>query len=145
MWHHQGDAMEKSCSAESAPTYQMVNLNISNIMVQARKAGSSFLGARLTNITFYVTLLNSSCSTVIGYNWLKQYNLLIDWSSGHITFRSAVHRGPAPTTSYGEATPLPEPITPLNLSLNSKLPKSHSSMLPCICVLVNSPDPSLSK
>ena len=48
MWHHQGDAMEKSCGAESALTYQTVNLNISNIMVQAHKAGSSFSGARLT-------------------------------------------------------------------------------------------------
>ena len=48
MWHHQGDAMEKSGGAESAPMYQMVNLNISNITVQAHKAGSSFSGARLT-------------------------------------------------------------------------------------------------
>ena len=48
MWHHPSDAMERSGSAESAPTYQTVNLNISNITVQARKAGSSFSGTRLT-------------------------------------------------------------------------------------------------
>ena len=41
--------MEKSGSAESALTYQMVNLNISNIMVQVHKAGSFFSGARLTD------------------------------------------------------------------------------------------------
>ena len=76
------------------------------------------------------TLLNSSCSTVIGYNWLKQYNLLIDWSSGHITFRSAVHRGPAPTTSSGEATPLLEPITPLNLPVESLQTPSPSESPP---------------
>ena len=48
MWHHPSDAMERSSGAKSALTYQTVNLNISNITVQARKAGSSFSGARLT-------------------------------------------------------------------------------------------------
>ena len=78
-----------------------------------------FLSGEVFNITFYITPLDSSCSAVIGYNWLKQYNLLIDWSSGHITFQSAVHRGPAPMTSSGEATPFLEPITPLNLPVES--------------------------
>ena len=41
------DAMEKSGSAESALMYQTVNLNISNI--QVCKAGSSWLGTRLTH------------------------------------------------------------------------------------------------
>ena len=45
-----------------------------------------FPSGEVFKITFYVTLLDSSCSTVIGNNWLKQYNPWIDWSSGHITF-----------------------------------------------------------
>ena len=57
MWHHQSDAMERSSSAKSAPTYQTVNLNISNITVQARKAGSSFSGTRLTTLDFVMTYL----------------------------------------------------------------------------------------
>jgi hypothetical protein len=60
-------------------------------------------------LTFYVTSLDSSCSAVLGYSWLQQYNPLIDWSRNHITFQFTDHRGPAPSTSSGEAAPLREP------------------------------------
>ena len=78
-----------------------------------------FPSSEVFNITFFVTLLDCSCSAVLGYNWLKQYNLLIDLSSGHITFHFAVHRGQVSTMSSGEATPLPEPITLLNLPVET--------------------------
>ena len=52
------------------------------------------------NLTFYVTLLDSSCSMVLGYNWLKQHNPLIDWSSSQISFCSDNHRGWALSTSF---------------------------------------------
>jgi hypothetical protein len=86
MWHHPSDAMERSGGAESAPMCQMVNLNISNITVQARKAGLSFSGARLTPLPTQKLIHHSKFSgdppqgtdppTIMGLHAVKRVNLL---------------------------------------------------------------------
>ena len=38
------------------------------------------------NLDFYITLLNSSYSLVLEYNWLAQHNPLIDWVNRSINF-----------------------------------------------------------
>ena len=43
-------------------------------------------GSMTTSIDFFVALLNSPCSVVLGCNWLIHYNPFIDWVLGSIIF-----------------------------------------------------------
>jgi hypothetical protein len=65
----------------------------------------------------YITRLDSSCSVVLGHNWLSQNNPLIDWSTNQITFRPQNYVPPAPipslrASSLPKQTSVPTPVTP---------------------------------
>ena len=77
-------------------------------------------------INFYVTLLNPSCSVVLGYNWLTHYNPMIDWVLGRITFRLQLLdlSFPSLTLSARAAKLLPQ-----NPSTSDEAPKPSDSAL----------------
>ena len=111
--------------------------------------------------SLFVTQLDSSCSLVLGHNWLTQHNPLIDWVKSSIAFRTIPTNASAaqvedvpesPPESLRSASPetpnIPEPsepIKPPSISLIGaaafaracKLPRSQSFQ---ICLS----DPSVS-
>ena len=73
-------------------------------------------------IDFYVTPLDSSCSVVLGFNWLTRYNPLIDWVLGRITFRPQLLD--------------PSCLTPMSSARAAKLPlQDPASLKPSVSAL----------
>jgi len=82
-------------------------------------------------LDFYVTLLDSSCSLVLGYNWLIQHNPLIDWVNRLINFHLFLWENLA-LSHITANTPLAFPLSS-NTSLHSSdlvvsIPASETSV-----------------
>ena len=79
---------------------------MNSTITQAITLSPRFETGDITLTSFYVTLLDGSCSLVLGHNWLTHNNPLIDWATSSISFHSPEQSMPAnPCAS-------PQPLTP---------------------------------
>ena len=67
---------------------QLFNSTTNSIICSAVNLPLCFPSGNKQTVTFYINLLEASCITVLGHNWLTHYNPLIDWVLGSIKFHS---------------------------------------------------------
>ncbi|KAG6326235.1 hypothetical protein ID866_12854, partial [Astraeus odoratus] len=96
----------------------LFNGTCNSFIIQLAHFSVCFPSGNVTPFSFYVTPLDSSCSFVLGYNWLTCYNLLIDWVLGSINFHSVLQGFPK------QSQPTMEKIPEDNYSLSPSLSDS---------------------
>ena len=122
---------------------RLIDGTCNSVITQAIKLHIHFSSGEKQHVNFYVTPLDSSCTLVLGYHWLNQYNPSIDWVHNHITFRANTPNEPPtvqlpknPTMAKPEqALPKASPadrtkpgVTPRVTLINAKVFKCESTM-----------------
>jgi len=74
---------------------------------------------QVSPFTFYVTLLDSLCSIVLGYNWLTCYNPLIDWVLSSIIFPTTNKENPISDSRPSMCATISDKMEPQAYSDNS--------------------------
>ena len=86
-------------------------------------------------ITFYITLLEASCITVLVHNWLTSCNPLIDWVLGSIKFCSPLQTDSltspetVATAPLSSDPPTPTPLVALKVSFVNAAAFAHLSKM----------------
>ena len=98
-----------------------------HIITQAIDIPLQISPGHVTPFIFYVTLLNSSCSVLLGYNWLTRYNPLIDWVLSSITFPATNKENPVSEPRTSMRATVSEEMEQQPESVNSDIPEDKST------------------
>ena len=111
------DTHHLKTSATPPVALYLFDSSSNNIISEITNLPIIFFNSDCMNMDFYVTPLDSSCSLVLGYNWLAWYNPLIDWVNGLINFCPSLQENLTPSHIMANI-PLASPSF-LDISLQS--------------------------